>query len=168
MSKSWRQKLWSLRPKFGVDPHPFDRHGTFPICVISAIHIIEAGLLAFWPVAANATPIASLIYFFAVVGTYIGLPDLIRWLPTIMCLSAAIAIIAALFRLGPMRLALFAPQNILLGVMSIGGLIAAYLNHYLDMTPKPWPHILADQIGFSALFAIHCWAMVRRSRDPHG
>jgi hypothetical protein len=149
--------------KWSFDPNPLDRDGTFTICVISMMSVIQAALLVLRPASGHATAVMALLIAFSyLVGDH---PNIVA---AIMVAFALLAIGAALLRIGRARLAIFAPQQFLLFAMAAGGLLAAWNGAYLDGTVIAWPHILSDQLVTAGLFAIHWHATVRRSRDPHG
>lgn len=160
-------KRWA--PRFECDPNPFARGGSVCICVASIICSWQAWLLTISAATANATPIGALIYLLTIVGQEFGAPfALVRWLPAILWATATIAFFGAIFRLGWIRLALFLPQNLILGGMAIGGVIAAMHGSYLDGTVKPWEHISADQAWCLGFWLVHCSAILRRARAPNG
>lgn len=144
--------------------HPFARSGTIPICAVSAVHVIQAAMVLISTTAANATPLFELVNLFHALYS----PDGTHALATMMLTSAVLALVGALFQIGPARLILFIPQHFLLGVMALGGLAAAAQGSYLDGTIKPWQHILTDQIPVTALFVIHSFAILRRADEPNG
>jgi hypothetical protein len=146
-----------------LDSSPFDRDGTFTICVISILSISQAALLVLWPVSGHATAVFALIVSLsAIFGQHQNV------VAAIMAGSAILALAGALLKMGWPRLAIFAPQQFLLFAMALGGLVAAYDGAYLDGTVIAWSHILSDQLVTVGLFAIHWHATVRRSRDPNG
>jgi hypothetical protein len=149
--------------KWSFDSNPLDRDGTFTICVISMMSIVQAALLVLLPVSGHATAVLALLVTFSyLLGNH---PNIVA---AIMAVSAALALAAALLRVGRARLAIFAPQQFLLFAMAAGGITAAVNGAYLDGTVIAWPHILSDQLVTAGLFAIHWHATVRRSRDPNG
>jgi hypothetical protein len=149
--------------KWPLDPHPFERDGTFTIFVISAVSLVQAGLLVFRPVSGHATAVMALLVTFSyLLGNH---PDIVA---AIMAACAVLALAAAVLKIGWARLALFAPQQFLLFAMAAGGLLAAWNGTYLDGTVIAWSHILSDQLVTAGLFAIHWNATVRRARDPYG
>lgn len=137
------------------------------ICVASIILAWVAWLLTTCPATANATPVGALIYIGFLVGRALGLPDVIRWLPEILWASAALSLTGTLFRLGWIRLALFLPENLILGCMATGGVIAAVHGSYLDGTIKPWQHISADQAFCLGFYIVHLSAIWRRAGDTN-
>lgn len=153
----------TFTPELRFDPHPFARGGSFAICSVSAMHIVQALLILYSPLAINATGLAALFYAF----TSIGCRSL-NVLSGTMVVTAVLSLMGAICCLGWIRLMIFLPQHFLLGIMAIGGMVAAFHGSYLDGTVKPWEHIAADQFPMLTLFAIHSSAIVRRARDPNG
>jgi hypothetical protein len=129
------------------------------------MHIAQAGLLLHSSSAGGATNLMSLQIVFSALGSH-GYGG--RLVAAIMISAAILALIGALFRLGRIRLLLFMPQLFCLGVMAIGGLSAAWSGAYLDHTPMPWDHILADQLPSGILFGIYWNAIIWRGREPNG
>jgi len=82
-----------------------------------------------------------------------------------MLWSAILGLAGALLRLDWIRLALFMPQQIVLGIMAGGGMLAAHQGMYFDGTIVPWQHIYVDQMGMVALFIAHLFAILRRCWD---
>jgi hypothetical protein len=151
-----------FRVRLSLDPHPFSRGGSVAICAVSLLHFIQATLYLYSDVAGNATPLRGLLYVFWAFGIA---PKLA--IPILM-VSAMLGLVGALCRLGWIRLAIFLPQHLCLGIMAGGGVFAAWQGAYLDGTALPWVHILVDQIPVSAIFLVHTSAIVRRARDPNG
>lgn len=147
--------------KWQLDLHPFARGGSVAIVAISLMHITQATLWMLFPAASNATCMMALLITFRAIHEA-------RILPTIMIVTAVLALVGAVSRIGWLRLVIFLPQHFMLGVMAVGGLGAAVLGMYLDGTVKQWSHILSDQLPLVALFAIHTSAIIRRARDPNG
>lgn len=150
--------------KLKLDPHPFSRGGSIAIISICAMHIMQASLLLYSPAAGNATSMKALLLTILA----LGIPGNDRALSYTMIITALLALYGAMFRVGKIRLAVFIPQHLMLGVMAIGGLWAAAHGAYLDGTAMPWVHILADQLGIVALFVVHTSAIIRRAQDPNG
>lgn len=156
-------------PNIKVAPHPLARAGSIAICTVSTMHIVQASLLLHNTSTGNATSVDALIWGVRAIGHSMHCTRISsESIAIIMICSAIIALMASTLRLGWVRLTLFLPQHCILGIMTIGGLWAAYLGSYLDHTAKPWEHILADQITLLALFVIHTSAILRRARDPNG
>lgn len=149
-------------PYVEFDPHPFARGGSVAICSVSFMHIIQAILLFFLPAAGDATNMKAFLIFLKTV--HVGLEST----SVILIVTAILALFAALMRLGWIRLALFLPQHFILGIMTIGGLYAAYIGSYLDGTVMQWEHIFTDQLPLTILFIVHSSAIIRRARDPNG
>ena len=146
---------------YRLDPDAFRRDGTAPLCLISLLLLCHACLLTFWPEAENATNLLALARW-VVFGYGHGL------LVVVLVTSALLSMIGAVFHVGRSRVLYFVPQAVLLGVMGYGGVDAAWGGAYLDHTAIPWPHILADQLGYLTLFGINIWALVARAHDPNG
>jgi hypothetical protein len=163
-----RQWVEVINPWRWLSPRPFDRRGSDVICAAVAMHVLQASLLLYSSATANATPLAALIYMFAVIGQLTGLPDLAAWVPFILYASAGFAFAGDVFHIPRVRLLLFLPQQVMLGFMAAGAAIAVWHGAYLDGTVKPWEHILADQFLLGAFFVVHLFAITRRAKDPNG
>jgi hypothetical protein len=146
-----------------LDPHPFARGGSVAICAVSVMHLIQAGLLLWSPAAGNATGMRALLTVLDAAGGGSA-----EGAAPAMVIAALLAAAGALLRLGWVRLLIFVPQHLVLGVMALGGLYAASRGAYLDGTVIGWEHILADQLPLAALFVVHSSAILRRAWDPNG
>jgi hypothetical protein len=148
-----------------LDHHPFSRRGSVDIAAVSAMHIIQAGLLLHSSSAGGATNLRSLQIVFSTLGSpgYGG-----RLVAASMISAAILALIGDLFQLGRIRLLIFMPQFFCLAVMAIGGLSAVWSGSYLDGTRMAWDHILTDQLVASTLFFIYWNAIIRRARESNG
>jgi hypothetical protein len=152
--------------KWSLDPHPFARGGSVAIICVCVVHVVMALLLAVDSSAAGATEMTALIYAFQY---FLGVAcPAHSCLIATMIVSALLALIGALMRIGRVRLAIFFPQHVLLIVMAGGGCWAIVQGAYLDGTVMPRAHIAAGELAVVALCAIHSSAIVRRARDPNG
>ena len=143
---------WKLRRAFG-------KKGSAVICVVSWMHIIQAGLYLENQVAGNATCMRAIVFVFETFGISLGL------LVPLFLITAILAMVGALANLGWGRLMIFMPQHFFLGVMAIGGIFASMAGHYLDGTVVQWQHILTDQLPMVALFVVHSSSIIRRARE---
>jgi hypothetical protein len=149
--------------RLALDPHPFARGGSVAIVTISLVHVSQAVVVHLWPLSARATDIMGGV----MVLHFIHMTWL-PCLPLLLYLSSVLALFGALFQVGWMRLIVFVPQNLLLGAMAFGGVIAMIKGAYLDGTPMTWPHIYNDQIWVAAMWVVHSSAILRRCWDPNG
>lgn len=133
--------------------------GSINILLISSMHIMQAALISASANAANATGLLAVmnIFFYFKINSALVVA-------AVLLTTALVAAAGALMRFGRGRIFLFLPQHFLLGTMAIGGIAAMMRGAYLDGTVIPWPHIAADQITMTILFAIHSIAIFRRSR----
>lgn len=143
-----------------LDPHPFNRGGSIAILSVSIMHIVQSCLLFLFPAAGHATNLKAFLIFLHIAKIDFG--------SDILFITAILALIGTLFHLGWIRLALFIPQHFILGVMTLGGMYAAYRGQYLDGTIMQWEHIFTDQLPLLALFIVHSSAIIRRARDSNG
>jgi hypothetical protein len=147
-----------------MEVHPLRRLGAVTILAVTIMHIVQAVLFVMDRHAGDATGLTAVL----------GLIHAFRYplaglaLPPILLLSAGLALYANFFKLGWWRLALFAPQQLLLGIMATGAVAAGYDGAYLDGTVKPWQHIIADQLPLIVLFFVHIRAILHRAWDPDG
>ncbi len=149
------------------DRQPFLRGGSFCIIFVSLMHSIQSVMLIYLPHTGDATNMAAFLIFLkqicldaSVLGFNIK--------PYIFILTSIMALCGTLLRLGWIRICLLIPQHFILGIMSIGGLYAAWIGMYLDGVPMQWEHILADQMPLLALFLVHSTAIIRRVNTPNG
>jgi hypothetical protein len=140
--------------------------GTTEIVVISLMHAYQACLLLWGAHAGNATALRAVMEF----SKFTCHSNVVAGA---MLVSAGLAFVGALHRVGWARLLVFfIPQNVFAGAMAAGGLVATYNGAYLDGTKTypdgtaiGWAHISGDQVAFSALFVIHFFATWRRCVD---
>ena len=141
-----------------LESNAFNRRGSPAICIASIMHLANAYLIVFYPLSVGATNILALQQWAAFGGpVFLIVAEII--------VSVALALYGTLFRVGWPRIVLLLPQQYLLSVMAYGGVAATVAGRYLDGTLIPNSHILNDQLGYVALFAIHFDAIIRRTRD---
>lgn len=133
------------------------------------MHVVQASLMMYSLTTGDATCMTAMLLTIAQVAKWLGTPDhYSQELTILLFVTATLAMVGVLFRLGRIRLAIFLPQNVVLGVMMVGGICAAWQGAYLDGTVIPWPHILADQLWTAILLLVHTRAIVKRAQDPNG
>ena len=136
--------------------------GAPTICFVSLLHTFQAFVLLLWPVAVLATPLYAIRDVLHALGWEGAHPYLIA---LILLVSSNVASYAAVAPRLRFRLWFFVPQNLLLAVMAVGGIVASTAGAYLDGTVIPWPHIAADQAPVFALLSAHTVAIARRCAE---
>ena len=141
-----------------IDWQFIHKPGALTIILIAILHLLQACLVSLWSSSVKATVLMAVRDVMSAAGIYH------RWLLSVLLVSAASCAIygAVGTSLGKRRIWWLFPQQFALGIMAGGGLAAAALGTYLDGVVVPWPHILAEQAVFSALFLIHIVVSVRR------
>ena len=122
------------------------------------LHLAWAVLLVVNPAAGHSTPVAGVE---SVAGG--------RW-PAVVVLvgvavAAAIAIALFFTHDHPVVLpALLVPQQLVLFLSAGSGLHAAAVEHYADLTPRPWEFIAADQLPVVLAAFLYTVALVSIAR----
>jgi hypothetical protein len=147
-------KIWQL------DSIDFWRNGSVVICIVSAMHFVQALLIIFYPSAINPSSLLAIQRWLAFGIEPVSIPVVVA----VMLISVAMAVYGTLFRIGWPRIGFFLLQQVLLGLMGWGGVYAALHGAYLDNTSIPAPQIFNDQLVYSAFFLVHIWAMGFRAR----
>lgn len=137
------------------------RAGTITILTVCMVHLGIGVLLVIFPAAGGAT---ILLGIQGVIHLADGTNRAV--VSTALILSTALAVWGVLCKHHWPRVLLFMPQQLLLVVMAGSGVVAAIHGAYLDGTPSPWPHIIADQAGWMGYVAAHAWAIYRRCQEP--
>lgn len=154
--------LWTvLHGVYSEAHYGWEARGSPTICTVSVMHILQAITILLWPNGAGATATLALLGGLHTIDT----PDDTNMMCALMLFTAALALIAALFRVGQARLIMLLPQHIILGVMGLGGMAAVVLGHYLDGVVVPRAHIYVDQVVVSSFWFAHMFSISRRARD---
>lgn len=150
-----------LRDVIGMAREGWWARGSPVICFVSATHILTALVTLISPESAGATSMIALLGGMHALDS----PDGARFMCATMLFTGTLSLVAALFPVGPARLAMFLPQHLMLAVMALGGLAAAWHGEYLDGTIIPRAHIFTDQIWLSSVWCMHMNAILRRSGE---
>lgn len=127
------------------------------------MHITQAITMLLYPAAMKATSTLGVVRAFE----WLNIPDGYVHTAEVMIVCALTALVGTFFRWDSIRLLLFIPQQIILGLMVGGALLAIALGRYLDGTPIDSAHIFVDQCVWIILFLLHWDAIKRRSREPN-
>ena len=83
-----------------------------------------------------------------------------RWSAVIILCSVSLLAMAAHRLHSTKRLALLAPQQIIVSVSAWGALVAVFSQQYGDGVLRPWAFIAGDQLSLILLMAAHTWAIL--------
>jgi len=145
-----------------LERHALMRPGSATLCSVALMHITQAVLWLAMPSAGGATCLLALLRTSHAMEN----PDGQHIVTAVMIAGGICGMIGTVCRVGPIRIFLFLPQQMLLGVMAFGGIVASYQGKYLDGTVISGAHIAADQMVYLFLLIAHTNAMIRRSREP--
>lgn len=135
-----------------------DNAALYVIIYASLLHYAWAALLAYDPAAGNSTPVHVLVHYCG------GRPQAVF----VLLLTATMALCAPLVHHPAVRRAmlpvLLIPQQIILFMSAGAGIDAALVGHYADLTPRPWPFILSDQLPVILVSLLYTTALLTIGR----
>lgn len=146
-------------PKY--DPEGWLRSGSLTILAVCGLHIHQAILLLYSPYTASTTALISMRSLLK--GFGVPAPEMS--IGIMMLVSAFVAAMGVLYRIGRSRFFWLLSQQVFLGVMAAGGIIATIKGYYLDGTKIHWQQINADQAAYLWFFIAHFVAIGRRCWD---
>ena len=129
-------------------------HGYLLVWYAAALHLAQAGALAFDPRAGWATSLAGVVAWSG------------AWSPLAIAIASIATVLACLWRresrdptIRFARFLMLVPQQFLLTLAAYSAGAAILAGQYADFVPRPHAFIFADQIGYPLIATFHTLAI---------